>query len=169
MPWASVRLWHDRIIVALVFLAFSGMLGAALIGTLTRYLTFLPIVVWGEEVTRFAGIWSVFLASGHCVRVGAHLGVDLAVVKLAPSSRRLISIVTYSLILGFVAVLLNYGIQLSLDNLGQFSPALEWRMGLVYLCMPIGAALMGFEALLILVRLLRGDAGAAPAGTSAAG
>ena len=62
--------------------------GAALIGTVSRYLTFLPIISWGEEVTRFAGIWSVFLVAGLTIRQGAHLGVDFLTTRFSPRARR---------------------------------------------------------------------------------
>ncbi|MBM3600137.1 MAG: TRAP transporter small permease [Alphaproteobacteria bacterium] len=151
----TIRRWYDRIIIALVFVSFSVMLGAALIGTLARYLTFLPVITWGEEVTRFAGIWSVFLVSGLSIRRGAHLGVDMFTRLMTPKIQRLVALAVFLMVLGFVLILLVYGIVLSADNLAQISPALEWRMGLVYLCIPIGAALMSFELVIVIIHVLR--------------
>jgi TRAP-type transport system small permease protein len=152
----TARRTYDGVVIALVVVAFSAMLGAALIGTLARYLTFLPVITWGEEVTRFAGIWSVFLVSGLSVRQGAHFGVDLLTSKLPRETRRRLNIAIFVTMLAFLGVLLVYGVQIALDNLGQYSPALEWKMGLVYLCIPIGAVLMIVEALIIIANLLRG-------------
>ena len=84
-----LRRWYDRLITTLVVVAVSVMLGAALVGTVSRYLTFLPSVSWGEEVTRFAGIWSVFLVAGLTIRQGAHLGVDFLTARPpGPGARR---------------------------------------------------------------------------------
>ena len=138
------------------FVTFSVMLGAALVGTVTRYLTFLPVVSWGEEVTRYAGIWSVFLVSGLGLRYGAHLGVDMLTSRLPAGARRLVYLVVHALILAFILLLLVAGIRLVRENVGQLSPALEWSMGWVYLCIPIGAGLMLVEVLGLLGRSLRG-------------
>jgi TRAP-type C4-dicarboxylate transport system permease small subunit len=146
----------DGLIKTLVFAAFSVMLAAALIGTVARYLTFLPTISWGEEVTRFAGIWSVFLVSGLSIRRGAHLSVDLVTRLLSERLRRLACFCVFGAMLGFCLILLWYGARISYDNLGQFSAALQWRMGIVYLCIPIGGALMAFEVVVILLHMARG-------------
>jgi TRAP-type transport system small permease protein len=151
-----LRRAYDGIVRSLVFVAFSVMLGAALAGTVSRYFTFLPTIAWGEEVTRYAGIWSVFLVSGLGLRHGAHLGVDMVTSRLPAGIRRLVYVLVYALILAFCGLLLVAGIRLVRENMGQLSPALEWSMGLVYLCIPIGAGLMIVEVLGLLGRSLRG-------------
>jgi C4-dicarboxylate transporter DctQ subunit len=138
------------------FVTFSVMLGAALVGTVTRYLTFLPVVSWGEEVTRYAGIWSVFLVAGLGLRHGAHLGVDLVTSRLSSRVRRGVYVLVYALVLAFAGLLLVAGARLARENMGQVSPTLEWPMGVVYLCIPIGAGLMIVETLRLLGRALRG-------------
>jgi TRAP-type transport system small permease protein len=151
-----LRRAYDGVVRALVFVAFSVMLGAALAGTVSRYLPFLPTIAWGEEVTRYAGIWSVFLVSGLGLRHGAHLGVDMLTSRLPAGARRLVYLLVYALILGFILLLLVAGLRLARENVVQLSPALEWSMGWVYLCIPIGAGLMLVEVLGLLARGLRG-------------
>jgi TRAP-type C4-dicarboxylate transport system permease small subunit len=157
-----LRRGYDRLVTTLVVVAVSVMLGAALIGTVSRYLTFLPIISWGEEVTRFAGIWSVFLVAGLTIRHGAHLGVDFLTTRFSPRARRVIALVNGTLILAFSSLLVVYGVRLAAENMTQYSPALEWSMGLVYLCIPIGAVLMVVETIGVMRRLARGDPPAPP-------
>ena len=158
-----LRRVYDRLITTLVVVAVSVMLGAALVGTVSRYLTFLPSISWGEEVTRFAGIWSVFLVAGLTIRQGAHLGVDFLTARLPVRVRAGARLVNCALILAFSALLLWYGVRLAAENMGQYSPALEWSMGVIYLCIPIGAALMLVESLAVARRLLHdGTAAAGP-------
>jgi TRAP-type C4-dicarboxylate transport system permease small subunit len=152
-----MRLWYDRVVAALVFVAFSVMLGAALIGTVSRYFTFLPIVTWGEEVTRFAGIWAVFLVSGISLRHGAHFGVDTLTRALSPRAERAVAVISFLLVAAFLLVLLIYGVRVSAENMVQYSPALEWKIGIIYLCIPIGAILMLIETIAILRRIIRGE------------
>jgi TRAP-type C4-dicarboxylate transport system permease small subunit len=151
-----LRRSYDRVVTTLVVVAVTVMLGAALIGTVSRYLPFLPIISWGEEVTRFAGIWSVFLVSGLTIRRGAHLGVDFLTTRLSPLVRAGIHLLNGAFILGFSGLLLVYGLKLSAENLTQYSPALEWSMGIIYLCIPIGAALMLVEGIGVMRRMMAG-------------
>ena len=102
----TVRNVYDFIVKAATFAAFSIMLLAALAGTLARYLPFMPTIAWGEEVTRYAGIWSVFLVAGIGIRNGTHLGVDLLTRLLSPLARQANFVIVYSLMLGFVLLLL---------------------------------------------------------------
>jgi TRAP-type C4-dicarboxylate transport system permease small subunit len=147
--------WYDRVVTTLVVVAVSVMLGAALIGTVSRYLTLLPIISWGEEVTRFAGIWSVFLVAGLTIRQGAHLGVDFLTTHFPTRVRRLVRLLNGGLILAFSGLLLVYGLRLAAENTTQYSPALEWSMGFVYLCIPIGAVLMIVEGLGVMRQLVQ--------------
>jgi hypothetical protein len=61
-----LRHWYDGLVTTLVVVAVSVMLGAALIGTVSRYLTFLPVISWGvgriglTEASR--AIWPFVLA-----------------------------------------------------------------------------------------------------------
>lgn len=151
-----LRRVYDEIVLTSAFVAFSVMLGAALAGTVSRYVTFLPVVSWGEEVTRYAGIWAVFLVSGLGLRHGAHLGVDMVTRRLPARVHRLVYRLVYGLVLAFAGLLLVSGIRLARENVSQVSPALEWSMGIVYLCIPIGAALMIVETLGLLYRSARG-------------
>jgi C4-dicarboxylate transporter DctQ subunit len=151
-----LRRVYDEVIRTAAFVAFTVMLGAALAGTVARYLPFLPSISWGEEVTRYAGIWSVFLVAGLGLRQGAHLGVDMLTARLPAPVRRVLYLAVYALVLAFAGLLLVYGIRLAAENMDQVSSALEWPMGLIYLCVPIGGALMIVETLGLLYRAVRG-------------
>ena len=58
----------------------------------------------------------------------------------------------------FVAVLAWKGWELSMRTMGQVSPALGLRMGYVYMAIPVAAALMSVQSL-VLPFLLRRRAG----------
>jgi TRAP-type C4-dicarboxylate transport system permease small subunit len=98
----------------------------------------------------------VFLVAGLTIRHGAHLGVDFLTARLSSRARRAVRLVNCALILAFSGLLLVYGVRLASENRGQYSAALEWSMGVIYLCIPIGAALMIVEGLGVARRLLRG-------------
>jgi C4-dicarboxylate transporter DctQ subunit len=158
-----LRTSYDAVIKTAAFIAFTAMLIAALIGTVTRYLTFLPVVTWGEEVTRFAGIWSVFLVSGLGIRHGTHLGVDMVTRLMRPGLRLAVHLAVYALMLAFCVLLLVAGCRLVLENMDQLSPALEWPMGALYACIPLGAVLMSIEIVPIMAGLAHGRPAPRPA------
>jgi C4-dicarboxylate transporter DctQ subunit len=151
-----IRRVYDGVVRALACVAFSVMLGAALVGTVSRYLPFMPSISWSEEVTRFAGIWAVFFVAGLGIRKGAHLGVDMLTGRLPRPVRQASQVVVFFLMLAFCLLLLVSGVRLAAENTEQYSAALEWPMGWVYLCIPTGAALMIVEIVAILWRLLHG-------------
>jgi TRAP-type C4-dicarboxylate transport system permease small subunit len=147
---------YDGIVSALVVVAFSVMLIAALAGTATRYLTFLPVVTWGEELTRYGGIWSVFLVSGITIRHGAHLGVDMLTARLPLPLRRALAWAIYLIMLAFMVILVVYGVNQSMHNMQQRSASLQLPMGLVTSCIPIGGVLMIVELLGVMWRDWKG-------------
>jgi C4-dicarboxylate transporter DctQ subunit len=158
----TVRAAYDFVTKAATFAAFSIMLLAALAGTMARYLPFMPTIAWGEEVTRYAGIWSVFLVAGLGIRNGTHLGVDLLTRTFSRKLRRANFTIVYSLMMGFALLLLHYGVKIVVENTGQYSAALEWPMAWIYLCVPVGAVLMIVEIIPILLRLFKGEVPAHP-------
>ncbi len=158
----TIRKIYDFIIKTATVAAFSIMLLAALAGTMARYLPFMPTIAWGEEVTRYAGIWSVFLVAGLGIRSGTHLGVDLLTRMLPARARRANFIIVYSLMMSFALLLLFYGVKVVIENTGQYTPALEWPMAWIYVCIPLGAAFMIVEIVPILYRLFKGQVPAHP-------
>jgi TRAP-type C4-dicarboxylate transport system permease small subunit len=73
-----------------------------------------------------------------------------------------LNLISFALVATFLLILLVYGVRIASENMVQYSPALEWKMGIVYLCIPIGALLMLIETVLIVWRILRGEPAYAP-------
>ncbi|SIS64295.1 C4-dicarboxylate transporter, DctQ subunit [Roseivivax lentus] len=102
---------------------------------------------WAGEATRYAIIWLVFIASGIGARHGAHISIDF----LAEMASRKVAIQiarTGAVISAGTCILLTvFGVQLTtqMRAFGQTSPSLEWPMWIIYLSVPIGAALMALR------------------------
>lgn len=108
-------------------------------GVLTRYL-FAQQAKWSEELARFLLIWVTLLGGAVAFGTKAHLGVDYFVNRLHPDARRWTALVSHAVVLFFAAeVLLRGGILVVLEalKLEQTTPALGWKMGYVYLALPI--------------------------------
>lgn len=109
-------------------------------------------IFWSDEVARFLLIWISFLGMSAGVRRGAHPGIDSLVRALPPRSARVVLGLTFLLSLLFFAVMVVYGGVLVLRTWPQRSVALELRMGIPYLAVPVSGLLMFLHAAALALR-----------------
>lgn len=106
--------------------------------------------VWAEEIARYLIIWVTFVGMSACVRLGAHVTMDVFFNRMPEGLRRPVWRVTnavavvFSLYLGYTGWLMTKGVLAS----GQVSPATGVPMWLVYLAVPVGAVLTAKNFLL---------------------
>ena len=111
---------------------------------------------WTEELARFCQVWIVLLTSSICIRKGSHLAVDYLGPSLPPPARKALSLFTGALIVAYSAVVTIWGFRLMSVGFLQVSPAMQVNMALVYSVFPVAGALMVVEAILAILRELRG-------------
>jgi len=100
---------------------------------------------WTEELARFLLVWVALLGGAVAFGTKGHLGVDFFVGKFHPDARKLIAVVVHLVVLFFAgSVFLYGGCRMVLDALAmeQMTPALGWKMGHVYLALPIAGVFM---------------------------
>jgi len=113
---------------------------------------------WTEELARFLLVWVALMGGALAFRSKAHLGVDYFVNLLHPDARRVTAVAAHLVVLVFAgAVLLLGGANVVREALAleQTTPALGWKMGYVYLALPISGffvALYTFDNLLETLR-----------------
>lgn len=133
------RLLEIALILAVLVLVLD-----VLWGVFTRY-TMGEQAKWSEELARFLLIWVSLLGAAVAFGEKAHLGVDYFVGLLHPKSQKLLTVFGQVLILIFAVTIFIYGgSRVVFDNLGQRTPALLWRMGHVYLALPIAGVFITF-------------------------
>ncbi len=124
--------WGLMIVVTLLVLdVVWGVFSRYVIGEQTK---------WTEELARFLLIWVALLGGAVAFGTKGHLGVDYFVGKLHSDAQKLMAVVSHLVVLFFAtAVFLYGGSRVVADALlmGQSTPALEWKMGYVYLALPI--------------------------------
>lgn len=109
---------------------------------------------WTEELARFLQVWLVMLGAPICLRRGMHLAVDYLGARLAPATRRGVQCLVFLFVAVFSLTLTVYGFRLLDVAAMQRSPALGISMVWPYLAVPIGAGIMTFESLRLMVRAL---------------
>lgn len=100
---------------------------------------------WSEELARFLLIWISLIGGAVAFGEKAHLGVDFFVDKLDPGARKLMTVTGQFIVLFFaVSIFMIGGGRLVMDTLAmeQMTPALGWKMGYVYLAIPIAGVFM---------------------------
>lgn len=123
---------------------------------------------WTEELARFLLVWVALLGGALAFGSKAHLGVDYFANRLHPEARKLTAVVAHCVVLFFAGeVLLLGGTRVVSEALAleQTTPALGWKMGYVYLALPISGAFVVLYTLENLMETLRER----PAGRSAGG
>ncbi len=128
-----------RTLELLIVVAKALLVADVVWGVFTRY-AWGQQAKWSEELARFLLVWVALLGGAVAFGAKAHLGVDYFVNRLHPAARKLTAVVAHLVVLFFAAeVLLHGGAQVVSEalNLEQTTPALGWKMGYVYLALPI--------------------------------
>ena len=113
-------------------------------GVLTRYVGG-EQASWTEELARFLLIWVSLLGGAAAFEQKSHLGVDYFVTKFDDSIRDNLKRFSYAIVLFFAISIFVVGGSRVVYNalvLDQTTPALGWKMGFVYLAIPISGVFM---------------------------
>lgn len=112
-------------------------------------------LTWVEELTRYMMIWVAYLGAGLALRAGTHVAVDVLQDCLPEPAVRVLRGLIAAMVLVFLAGVAWYGFDYAQFAIKQRSPVLGLSLGLVYLAVPLGCALMGVHLLLGFRRYVR--------------
>lgn len=136
---ALCRLLEIALILAVLVLVLD-----VLWGVFTRY-AMGEQAKWSEELARFLLIWISLLGGAVAFGEKAHLGVDYFVGLMDPRVQKFLAVFAQMVILFFAATIFIYGgYRVVIDNLGQTTAALQWKMGHIYLALPIAGVFIVF-------------------------
>lgn len=139
-----------RVTAFLVVIGMATTVASVVLGVFFRY--FLrDALVWSEEVARYAMIWVSMLGGGIAFRLGAHVAVDFIVNAVPRSVRRVIILGGQFGMLIFLVVVFLYGIDVTQQVAGQRTAALRISIAYAYAAIPIGAGLMVYHLLAIMI------------------
>lgn len=153
----------DRFLFATIGLLLAAMVADVTIQVFFRYVIQDP-PTWTEELARFLFAWQIFLAAGLAFGRGNHIVVDALLLVLPGGGRRLLSVISNVIVLGFLSVLVWQGINMVRLTSNTTSTAMNLNMGVVYAALPMGAGVSALYVLMQLVDSVRGIA--PPSGTT---
>ncbi|QBG48076.1 TRAP transporter small permease [Verrucomicrobia bacterium S94] len=114
---------------------------------------------WTEELARFLLVWVSLLGGAVAFGTKGHLGVDYFVGKFDPEVQKLMAVVVHGVVLFFAGSVFIYGggrVVFDALAMEQTTPALGWKMGHVYLALPIAGLFMMLYTIENLVETLTG-------------
>ena len=139
-----VLLRLNRWLVIIILAAMAMMVFA---NVALRFLTD-ESILWVEEVSRYLMIWLTFLGAGLVLRYGGHIGID-TLQDSFPRQATAIRWLIFLLLLGFFGFMVWIGTRYATLTWGQTTPVMQIPVGVVYLAMPLGFALLIVHLLLM--------------------
>ena len=106
-----------------------------------RYVLNAPLA-WPEQISRIFFVWTTFVGAAVLYRERLHVAIDMFVLMLPKRLQVAAVWLVEILLLVFNVALLVYGLQLSLNTLGQTYGALDISPATFYFAAPVSAAMM---------------------------
>lgn len=171
--------WTDRIEETLIAALLGLMTLVTFANVVARYV-FASNILWALEVTVFLFAWLVLVGAAYCVKIGAHLGVDVVIQAVPRGPRRILGLLAVAASLAFCALVLVGSWQYWLPFVGErawyevndiFMPnALQFLAGwlnegerweklprfIPYFALPLGITLLTYRFLQAGWRILTG-------------
>ena len=140
----QVKKWMTTALDVVLILAVAFLVLDVVWGVFSRYVLG-EQTPWTEELARFLLVWVSLLGSAVAFGSKGHLGVDFFVEKFHPGARKWMSVFVHVVVLFFAGSIFLYGggrIVADALAMDQMTPALGWKMGHVYLALPIAGIFM---------------------------
>lgn len=152
------RVW-ERLEEGLIALLLAAMTILTFTQVVLRY-GFNSGFVWALETTTYLFGWLILFGISYCVRVHAHIGIDLLVKALSEGARRLVGLIAIALCLLYAGLMAygSWGYIERLMKLGITAEDIPVQRWLLTVILPIGFVLLGIRLLEQAILILRGEA-----------
>ncbi len=151
--------WLEYLEEAFIIFLMAAMTVVTFGQVIARYV-FNYSFVWALELTGVMFAWLIFVGMSYGVRVGAHIGVDVAVKMLKPGAARVVGsiaallCIAYALIVawgGSLYVMKMYDVGILMQDI----PISQWIPRVI---LPLGFLLLAFRFAQVLWRVASGQA-----------
>ena len=110
---------------------------------------------WAQDVALVAFAWMIFLGSDIAVRGPGLIGVDLFVKKAPVTFQKILDSIFKIIIIIFLAVLVVFGVQMTIDGWAREITTLGISYGWVTLAVPVGSFFMIISTVIRLVETIK--------------
>ncbi len=136
--WSILRREPEFTLAQVILWLFVALTSLQVI---MRYVFDAPLT-WPEELTQILLVWMTFIAAVGLSRQGLHIRVEFAEAFLGPYARNMLEAVFNLLTLVFMAALVIGGWHMYEQLTFERTPALRWKLNMVYAVVPLSAAAM---------------------------
>ena len=145
----------NKVTAALVIALLAILVVIVLLAVFYRYVLN-DSITWSAEVARYMCIWVGFLSASLVLYERGHIGLEFFIQKASVAHQHIVRCICDVAVLVFLIIVLILGIQLSIFQLSQYSPALMISMVWPYASVPVAAFLMSLQAVLLIMKDLKG-------------
>jgi TRAP-type C4-dicarboxylate transport system permease small subunit len=153
----TVTKWVNKIITKILIILMAAIVLDVSWQVFTRFILKNPSS-YTEELAGFLLIWIGVLGASYALHTKAHLGIDVLTYKLTGSKKQIVEILIYTAVICFALFVMLIGgihlVKLTL-TLNQISPALNIKMGYVYIAVPFSGLLMIFYSIGFIVNAIQ--------------
>ena len=110
---------------------------------------------WGEELSRYLFVWTVFLSIPLLARSGGHMAIETLTSRIHGAKLKLCRILADIFTLCFLGIMVWHGSRMVMLAQFQTSAAMEIPMSWVYAVIPFGCFVMLLYTAENLIQVLR--------------
>jgi TRAP-type C4-dicarboxylate transport system permease small subunit len=145
-PLARLTAALDRLACVVCIALFVGILGIMVLQVSFRYVLNTPLV-WTEELARILYIWACYLGAPVALRRGNHVTILVVLERLPRGLGRLVGLGIHAISLMFFVALaiLGTGLMIRSHTVDAITLPIPWSV--IYLAVPLSAALMILQTL----------------------
>lgn len=136
--WTILRQEPEFTIAQLILWFFVALTSLQVI---MRYAFNAPLQ-WPEELTQILLVWMTFIAAVGLSRQGLHIRVEILENFLGPKGRNALEAVFNLLTLAFMLALMIGGWAMYEQLIFERTPALRWKLNMIYAVVPLSATAM---------------------------
>lgn len=144
----------DSILKTLTIVCIAAMLVIVFVQVITRY-CFNYTPSWGEELSRYLFVWTVFLSLPLLARAGGHMAIETLTSRLHNMPLKVCRIIADIFSLWFLGIMVWYGGKMVMLANFQTSAAMMIPMSYVYIVIPFGCLVMLLYTVENLIKVLR--------------
>jgi TRAP-type transport system small permease protein len=117
------------------------MTGIIFVQVVLRYIFFSPLS-WAEELSKYLLVWVSCLGSANGIKDAMHVSIDYLKNKFAPFPQQIVTLLIHAVTLSFFLFCIIEGTIYAFNGWIQTSAAMELRMTIPYLSIPVGFSIM---------------------------
>lgn len=141
--------WLDKFAFLCAALAVAGMLFCVTLQVVARMTAI--SANWTTELSQYFFLWSTTFASYIAARRGKLIGVELVQNMMPAPVKRVMKCLSWATCGVFYALVIYYcSVQLP-KVMGQTTPILKWSMGVIYIIMMVGLAMLALYSIYMAV------------------